>query len=63
VPLLVSPAVAAGTIWGLPRDRVVVVVRDDAEAQSDRSVFFTSVGSLCGRPCASGSVFRTAPPW
>jgi HK97 family phage major capsid protein len=42
VPLLVSAAVPAGTIWGLPQDRVVVVIKDDAKIETDRSVFFTS---------------------
>jgi HK97 family phage major capsid protein len=42
VQLLVSPSVAAGTIWGIPQDRAVVVVREDAEITTDTSVFFTS---------------------
>jgi hypothetical protein len=42
VPLLPSPAVAAGTVWGMAASRVTVVVRRDTEVTSDRSVFFTS---------------------
>ncbi|WP_347057267.1 phage major capsid protein [Blastococcus sp. HT6-30] len=42
VPLLVSSAVAAGTVWGIPQDRVVVVVREDATIETDTSAFFTS---------------------
>lgn len=41
-PLLVSPSVAVGTVWGIPEDRVVIVVREDAEVTTDASVFFTS---------------------
>lgn len=42
VPLLVSPAVAAGTIWGIPRARTYVVLREDASIETDNSVYFTS---------------------
>ncbi len=42
VPLYVSPAVAVGTVWGIPRDRTLVVIRDDTTLEADRSVFFTS---------------------
>lgn len=42
VPLIVSPAVTAGTIWGVPRTRCYLVVREDATVLSDTSVFFTS---------------------
>lgn len=42
VPLLVSPAVTPGTIWGIPRDRVHLVVRAGATVETDSSVFFTS---------------------
>ncbi len=40
--LLVSPAVTPGRVWGIPRARVHVVIRRDAEVTIDRSVFFTS---------------------
>lgn len=42
LPLLVSPAVTAGVIWGLPKDRVHVVIRSDSRVDVDRSRFFTS---------------------
>lgn len=42
VPLLVSPAVTAGTVWGVPRDRAFLVSREDATVVTDYSVFFTS---------------------
>lgn len=42
VPLLSSPAVAAGTVWGIPRDRVFVVVREDVTLDVDRSAYFAS---------------------
>ncbi|MBM7807658.1 HK97 family phage major capsid protein [Geodermatophilus bullaregiensis] len=42
VPLLTSPSVPAGTIYGIPQDRAVVVVREDATVETDSSVFFTS---------------------
>lgn len=42
VPLLVSPFVAANTLWAIDSSRVWLVVRDDATIEADRSVFFTS---------------------
>lgn len=42
VPLLSSPHVPAGTIWGIPKDRCYLVVREDATVDSDSSTFFTS---------------------
>lgn len=42
IPLRSAPDVAPGTVWAIPEDRVHVVIRDDAEVTSDRSVFFTS---------------------
>ena len=42
VPLLTSPAVAVGTIWGLAKSRVYLVIREDAEVEADGSPFFTS---------------------
>ncbi|MSS84546.1 phage major capsid protein [Actinomycetaceae bacterium WB03_NA08] len=42
VPLLVSPAVTPGTVWGIPRDRVLVITREGTEIAVDESVFFTS---------------------
>ncbi len=42
VPLLVSPAVPVGTVWGIPASRSYVVVREDATIDVDASPFFTS---------------------
>ncbi len=42
VPMFVSPAVTAGTLWAIPRDRVYLVLRDDTRIEVDHSVFFTS---------------------
>lgn len=42
VPLYTSTAVTSGEVWGVPKDRVFVVVREDASIDVDRSVFFTS---------------------
>lgn len=42
VPLYVSADVTAGTVWGYDRDKVWIVLRDDAKIEVDRSVFFTS---------------------
>ena len=42
VPLYSSPAVAADTVWAIPAQRVLFVVRQGAELISDSSVMFTS---------------------
>lgn len=42
VPMLVSPAVTAGTVWGIPSNRAVIVRRNDVDLQVDRSAYFTS---------------------
>jgi HK97 family phage major capsid protein len=42
LPVYTSPAITAGTVWGIPEDRVVLVVRDEASIDVDRSIFFTS---------------------
>ncbi|MBE7699241.1 phage major capsid protein [Oerskovia sp. Sa1BUA8] len=42
VRLFVSPAVAPGTVFGIPADRSLVVLRDDVTVDVDHSVFFTS---------------------
>lgn len=42
VPLLVSPAVAAGTVWGIPKERTVIALREDVTLDADKSAFFTS---------------------
>src|SRR3954451_14513658 len=54
VPLLTSPEAPAGTVWGLPAERVVTAVRRDANVTADRSVFFTSPG-LSSRVSASAA--------
>lgn len=41
-PVVVSPDLPAGTAYGIPRDRVLFGVRQDAEVVADPSVFFTS---------------------
>lgn len=42
LPVFVSPDVVTDTVWGIPEDRAVICIREDAEVESDRSVFFTS---------------------
>lgn len=42
VPLYVSDYVAAGGVWGIPATRSRVVIREDVEVSSDRSVYYTS---------------------
>lgn len=42
VPLLVSSAVTQGTIWGIPKERAVVVRRQDVDLDVDTSAYFTS---------------------
>ncbi|OZE85524.1 phage major capsid protein [Rhodococcoides fascians] len=42
VPLLVSPHVAPNTIWAIPAARSLLVLRQDATIETDRSAFFTS---------------------
>lgn len=42
VPLLVSSAVTAGTVWGIPKPRAVVVRRTGTELEVDTSAYFTS---------------------
>ncbi|MGH3967729.1 MAG: phage major capsid protein [Mycobacterium sp.] len=42
VPLLSSPAVAAGDVWAIPLSKVVVVLREDVQLDVDRSQYFSS---------------------
>lgn len=42
VPLLTSPQVPQGLVYGLDADRVVTVLREDVAVEMDGSVFFTS---------------------
>lgn len=42
VPLLVSPAVPKGVVWGIPTGRTIAVMHEDVSLEFDRSVYFTS---------------------
>lgn len=42
VPLYTTPACPKGTIWGIPRDAVVVAIRKGAEITKSDQVYFTS---------------------
>ncbi|UED87797.1 phage major capsid protein [Streptomyces profundus] len=42
VPLFVSPAVTPGTVWGIPRDRVFVVLRRDVRVDISADGYFSS---------------------
>lgn len=42
LPILVSEFVEDGIVWGIPQDRVTVVVRNDAEIETSRDALFTS---------------------
>lgn len=42
VPFWTTPACPKGTIWGIPKDSVVVAVRKDLTLTKDESVYFTS---------------------
>ncbi|MGI3782287.1 MAG: phage major capsid protein [Janthinobacterium lividum] len=42
VPIVSSPAVAAGVVWCIPRPRVIVGMRKDAELKIDASAYFSS---------------------
>jgi HK97 family phage major capsid protein len=42
VPLYVSTAVTAGTIWGIPRARSLVIVRQGTTVELDGSAYFSS---------------------
>lgn len=42
IPLLTSPGVAAGTVWGIPADRALVAVRQDAELTVSTDAYFGS---------------------
>jgi len=42
VRLLVSAGVTAGTIWGIPKIRSIIVRRNDVDLQTDKSAYFTS---------------------
>jgi HK97 family phage major capsid protein len=40
VPLYVTPAVTVGTVWGIPADRALLVVREDVKLTVDKSRYF-----------------------
>jgi len=42
VPLYVSPAVTAGTIWGIPKPRVLIAIRQDVDLRIDESAYFAN---------------------
>jgi HK97 family phage major capsid protein len=42
VPLYVSPAVTPGTVWGIPRDRVFIVLRHDVRVDISADAYFSS---------------------
>ena len=42
VPLLTSPTIANDVVWGLPKSRIIVALRQGTTVEPDRSVFFTS---------------------
>jgi HK97 family phage major capsid protein len=42
VQLFVSPAVTEGTVWGIPRERSLLVRRTGTTLEVDRSAYFTS---------------------
>ncbi|RZT87107.1 HK97 family phage major capsid protein [Pseudonocardia sediminis] len=41
-PVLISPAVKSGTIWGLPSDRVIVARRKDVTLETSTDAYFSS---------------------
>lgn len=42
VPLLTSPHVTAGTVWALPKERVIVVRRQDVSLETSTDAYFSS---------------------
>jgi HK97 family phage major capsid protein len=42
LPLYISPAVTEGTVWGIPKDRTFLVLRDNTRLEVDRSAYFSS---------------------
>lgn len=42
VRLLPSPGVRPGTVWGIPKERSIIIRRNDVDLQTDRSAYFTS---------------------
>lgn len=42
VPVYTTPAVTEGTVWGLPRDRAIIALREDVRLDVDHSAYFGS---------------------
>ncbi len=63
IRLLTSLEASVGTIGGLPAERVITVVRRDAEVNAVRSVFFMSDRVAVRATCRVGFGFRTPPLW
>lgn len=42
VPLLTSPGVAAGTVWGIPADRALIALRQDVALEVSTDAYFGS---------------------
>lgn len=71
VPLLVSPAVAVGTVWGIPNARVLVVRRTDVRIETSPHLYFSSdrvavratmrVGFAFPHPAAVVKITAAAP--
>jgi hypothetical protein len=47
IPLRSSPAVTAGAMWLVPRDKPFVVIRQQAEVRADSSAYFSSDRTKC----------------
>lgn len=57
LPLYVSPAVTQGTVWGIPEDRALLVMRDEADFTIDYSAYFSSDRAGIRAICRTGFVF------
>jgi HK97 family phage major capsid protein len=42
IPVVTSPAIGNDIVYGVPRDRVVIALRQGTTVEPDRSVYFTS---------------------
>jgi hypothetical protein len=42
VPLYISPTIADGIVWAIPKAHSIMVLRNDASVVSDSSALFTS---------------------
>ncbi|BDZ57869.1 phage major capsid protein [Barrientosiimonas endolithica] len=42
VPLYVTPFIEDGSVWAIPRDRAYLLIRENAQIETDHSAFFTS---------------------